>query len=145
MSAEYPCPHCEQTRKSKTEVSMLRSMPHFPWLHSHKPSIWPPCGTVLIWVWIKQLRECNLTPLVAANMSNHQPTCAITNSEHFVVVVQNQSFALLLCFSLCGKHGRYSSGFLRRILSVMFWLVEAAWATWQPQTVDWTCKPHRGS
>ena len=42
-----------------------------------------------------------------------------------VLLAINQPFALSLFFSLRGKHGGHSLGFLRGILFVTFWLVDA--------------------
>ena len=65
-------------------------------------------------------------------LSGHQYMWAMTAVGSVLWV--HWSFPLLLHFSRWAKHGSHSSGFLRGIPLVTFWMVEVVWqlAAWNP-------------
>ena len=75
-------------------------------------------GCILFWQEEMQMfKECRL--------------CQATNVT--VLFGIHKSFPLLLCFSLWAKHDGHSLGFPCGILSVTFWLAEAAWVIGSPK------------
>ena len=85
---------------------------------------------LILWAWIKNSGERNLLHSIAAAICRPQWTYAIGHYYFclFCFLFRfHQSFALLLCSSLWGKHDGHCSEFSCKIFMVMFWLAEAAW------------------
>lgn len=74
--------------------------------------------------WFHHSKKCSLPlwlQVTSLIINKHVPLLILKVLFRF-----HQTFPLLLCFTPRAKHGSYSSGFLRRLLSVMFGLAEAA-------------------
>ena len=127
-----------------SEGSSLSSKPR---LVPHKLSVWPPCGTVLTGGIEGSVPSSSqaFSPttmwyfMLTDGMHNESDSAFKWLGFDFLLSVVSElvplchlkvlfriswSSAPLLCFSLWGKHGSQSPGFLHGIVIVMFWMAE---------------------
>ena len=121
---------------------------------SYKLLIRRPCGSLALccwlvectrnWVWFQHANECNLPHFwggwvggwglggwVGVGWSwyfSFISGCVLLLNLKVAFGI-NWSLAVLLCFSLWGKHNGHSWGLWCGIVLVTFWLADAAWVT----------------
>ena len=73
------------------------------------------------------VEKCNLLQVIAADTCLQSSVNMASLVTLMVLSAINQSFTLMVCFSLWGKLGSHSSGSLHRILFMTFSWAEYAW------------------